>query len=189
MSCGLENHKYALDQIVGGFRTLETDVNQYLGLPWLGSLLIAAAVLPIAVLFVRSQVILVPWFVNWWYNESIEEKALAWWRKYRLNWLGFRHSTAIIAISAGFAFYVATRVVIAFPGHWRYTLPTATALFIGIAVLGFFVSGNVPEGDAARREYFKRFQSPSVTGFGLAMAGFAIDLAINTAAAVVSSFV
>jgi len=53
--------------------------------------------------------------------------------------------------------------------------------FIGIAFLGYAVGGIVPGNDQARWRYFKRFQSPSVTGLGLGLCTILLDFAIKTA--------
>lgn len=95
----------------------------------------------------------------------------------------------MVAILAGFGYYVLIRAVAAFPSYLIYTVPMAIGVFVAIAILGYFVSGNVPDNDRDRQQYFKRFQSPTVTGLGLAMAGLIIDFLIHVAAAAVNALI
>jgi hypothetical protein len=167
--------------IAESIRLLVALLSRYVGSETLAVVAISIALIPLTVAFVWMQYVLVPSFVRWWYEESIAQKASNWWTRHGLGFLGFRRSTAVIAVTCGFVFFVLIRVAAAFPAHLTYTMPILVAVFISITVIGFFVSGNVPQGDAARRRYFKRFHSPAVTGAGLAVASIVTDLAIGFA--------
>lgn len=162
-------------------RALLAIVSQHVGNETLALVLISIMIIPLTVAFVWLQYTLLPSFVRWWYEESITQKALNWWSKHALNFLGFKRSTAVIAVICGSVFFVLVRVAAAFPMHFVYTAPTLVGTFVLIAIVGFFVSGNVPKDDKARQRYFKRFQSPSVTGAGLAVASVVADFAIGLA--------
>jgi hypothetical protein len=189
MPSNAEVYAYAILWLVSAFRSIVEYLIIQLGSEVLAYIAIGLVAIPISALFFWSQYVLIPKFFWWWYEESITEKAINWWRKYRLNYLGFKHSTAIIAVVTGFLFYVLIRAVAAFPAYFHYTIPGAVVVFCLVAVLGYFVSGNVPENDRARQQYCKRFQSPTVTGLGLAVGGLAIDFLIYLCALVVNNII
>jgi hypothetical protein len=93
--------------------------------------------------------------------------------------MGFKHSTAIISVLSGAVFYSLIRVAAAFPNYYSYSVPALAIVFIAIAILGYFVSGRVPNNDRARNRYFKRFYSPTITALGLAIVNVLLDFLIN----------
>jgi hypothetical protein len=187
MSANTEQYKYVFE-LIGSQLIFVTDrVSHYFGNKVLAYLLIGGLTLPLTCLFFWSQYILLPRFILWWYEESITQKAVDWWRKHSLNFLGFKQSTAVISVLVGFLFYVWVRAIAAFPAYLLYTVPSTAVLFMLVAVLGYFVSGNVPGTAEARRKYCKRFQSPTVTGLGLALVSLMIDFMIGAAAFIVDT--
>ena len=144
-------------------------------------------VVPIAIIADYSRRVWIPAFVRWYYDKTVADKAMEWWARNGLAFIGFRQSTAVISIATGVAFYFLIRVAAAVPDYWWLTIPALGVVFIGVAFLGYFVSGNVPPGDAARRRYFKRFHSPTVTGLGLGVATIMIDFVINILSLILNS--
>lgn len=186
LPCNLERYRLLVEWFVGRFNDAEATLTQILGHEVFAYLVIATIVIPLVLLFGWSQYILIPRFVKWYYDQTIVEKARDWFTKQGLAFLGFKHSTAIISIAAGAVFYVLIRAAVAFPSHIMYTGPALLVIFISIAILGYFVSGNVPPTDQARHRYFKRFYSPTVTGLGLAIGTILLDVLISITTIVVN---
>lgn len=155
--------------------------------PLAKGLVIAVIVIPVALIAEYSRRIWIPRFVRWYYDKTITEKAMDWWERNGLAFIGFRQSTAIISITTGAVFYFMIRVAAAAPDYWYLTVPALAGVFIGVAFLGYFVSGNVPPNDTSRNKYFKRFHSPTVTGLGLGVATIIMDLVINIGSLVIAA--
>lgn len=179
MSCNADFYKNVFDRLVDLSINSERALEYYLGQPWLAYAAIAALIIPLALLFVRAQYILVPKVVRWYYDQTIIDKAKKWFTDRGLAPLGFRHSTAIISVLAGAVFYALIRAAAAFPNYYYYSVPALVLAFIAIAILGYFVSGRVPNNDRARNRYFKRFYSPTVTALGIALANVLLDFLIT----------
>jgi hypothetical protein len=179
MSCNADHYRYAIACFGKWFSEFEGWLEQITGHEYLAYLALGAIIAPVTYIFVWSQYILVPKFVKWYYDETIIGKGKKWFKEQGLGPMGFKHSTAIISVLAGAVFYALFRAAAAFPAYILYTGPSLVMLFIGIAVLGFFVSGKVPNNDRARNRYFKRFYSPTVTGLGLAIGTLLLDFIIS----------
>src|SRR5262249_12809409 len=138
-------------------------VAHQVGSDTLAFVLIFLLMIPVTAMFGYAGKVLIPKFVKWYYGKTIAEKALDWWQRNGLAFLGFRKATAIISVATGLAFYFLIRIAAALPTYYWLTTPALLVLFVGVAFLGFFVSGNVPVDDDARKRYFKRFHQPTVT--------------------------
>src|SRR5262245_46824448 len=102
MSCHIERYKFIFGQVADGYAYLVRWLTElFWGEHRLAQLAIAAIMAPVAGAFVWVQYIWVPKFVKWYYDQSIAEKALDWFTKQGLAFLGFRHSTALISVIAG----------------------------------------------------------------------------------------
>src|SRR4026208_372564 len=109
-----------------------------------------------------------------------QKRAMDWFDKQGLAFLGFKHSTALISIMAGVLFYASIKIAFAVPDKYLlFSIPSLVLVFGLIALTGLLVSGNVPARGSAIKKYCKRFVSPSVTGLGLALGTSMIDFLIN----------
>ena len=102
MSCGLDRYEYVVDRIIAGFNYALKELTQYFG-DWAFPILVVLT-LPVALLFSWSTYILVPRFVQWYYDETISEKARERYRKQGLAFLGFRRSTVVASVIVGIIF-------------------------------------------------------------------------------------
>src|SRR5262245_50423656 len=102
MSCHIERCIFIWGQVDAGCGYLDRWLPAlFSGEHLWAQLAIAAIMAPVAGAFVWVQYIWVPKFVKWYYDQSIAEKALDWFTKQGLAFLGFRHSTALISVIAG----------------------------------------------------------------------------------------
>lgn len=180
MSCNAEHYKAAWDWIGRELNWTIEQLVQVSGGRWLAYAIIALAIVPLAWIFLYVSRVIIPGFVKWYYGETITEKALDWWRRKGLAFLGFKRSTAVVSVAAGVVFYLLIRIAAAFPSYYWIGIPMLVATFVGIAFVGYAVSGNVPENDVDRNNYFKRFHSPTVTGLGLGVATIVLDFVIHS---------
>jgi hypothetical protein len=180
MSCATEYYKLVLrwfgDQAVALWQFLIG----VLGTPIWAILILALLSVLLIILFTYSVKTIIPDLIRWYYGQTIVQKALDWYNRTCVG-TGMTHFSAKVAVGAGFIFYVLLRLAAAFPAYWIASITLLAATFIGIAFLGYAVGGNVPANDQARRRYFKRFQSPTVTGLGLGICTILLDFAIKTA--------
>ena len=154
--------------------------------PTIGKPLAIAAVfilmLPPSLALFQIGRVLVPDFVKWWYDETITQRAREYVR-YKCAGTGMNVRGAKLSFTFGFVFIFLAQFTASFPT--RYSVAAFLLAFIGVAVVGYFVSGNVPLQEAARYKYFRRFQRPSITGTGIgfATAFFQFLLEVGTLAA------
>ncbi len=168
MACIKDHYRtavVALADAVSGSVDLLTPT---LGKP-LAIVAIALAMLPPSWLMFQVGRILVPDFVKWWYDETITQRARDYVRR-KCAGTGMTVRGAKISFLLGFLIFFVARFALSLPLYYAYSIPTFVAAFLGVAVIGYFVSGNVPESEVARYRYFRRFQGPSVTGAGLGFA-------------------
>jgi hypothetical protein len=131
---------------------------------------VVLAMLPLGVLMFQVGRVLVPDFVKWWYDETITQKAREYVRR-KCPGTGMTVKGAKTSFMLGFVFFFVARFTASLPLYYMYSVPAFLIAFAGIVpVIGYFVSGNVPDSKAARYKYFRRFQGPSITGAGLGFA-------------------
>jgi hypothetical protein len=185
VTCNPDTYARLWQWVADGFKWLVSEANGYLGNEQLAVLLVIVAMTPVALLFSYVAKIAVPAIAEWYYEETITRRAL---HLYQQNiGVGFRRSTAAIAITAGVVFYFLVRIAAAIP--FKYLLCTLFGLviaFAGVSILGFFVSGRVPASDRARQRYWKRFQSPTIAGLVLGVGTIVADFVINSVSILVS---
>ncbi len=181
MPCKPDHYQLALLWMIEQSANGKSFIAQQVGSDLLALIIIAVLMVPVTALFGYAGKVLIPKFVKWYYGKTIAEKALEWWRRNGLGFLGFKHSTAIISIATGLAFYFLIRIAANLPTYYWITIPALLVVFVGVAFLGYFVSGNVPDDDGTRNKYFKRFHQPTVTGLGLGVATIILDFIIHAA--------
>jgi hypothetical protein len=189
MSCKSAYYKDIVDYIGVCFGVLKVYCFQYVGVEWIVWPILAVLVAPFAFLFVWSQILVIPKFTRWYYEVHLLQKAKDWFNDSGLSFLGFKYTTAVISVIAGAVFYALMRAIIAFPSYLPFSLIIIPLALIGIGVLSYFVSGNVPYDekyqhsrvDPHRFRYFKRFCVPAVTATGLALLNLGVDVLIGAA--------
>jgi hypothetical protein len=185
MSCNTDHYKYALDCMIGWFNDGTSKLTELFGSKVIAIAFIGLAMIPVLLLFGYGTKVAVPKFVKWYYDTTIIERAIEYYHKNCIG-LGFKHSTAIISVATGVIFYTLIRVAAAFPTYYEFSIPGLICAFIGVAFLGYAVSGNVPGNAAARNRYFKRFHAPTLTGLGLGIATVLLDFIIHAASLAVA---
>jgi len=114
-----------------------------------------------------------------------QQQAQSWFNR-GLAFLGFRVYTALISLLLGTAYYFLLKAAIRFPSYWMISIPILIGTFLAIAVIGYFVSGNVPDDPEARWRYCKRFYVPTVGGASLVAVNLASDLLVGLSAALLA---
>jgi hypothetical protein len=180
MSCATEYYKLVLQWMGGEALEVWDFLVRITGTPLLAVFILAVLSIPLTLLFHYSLNNLLPGLFQWYYGETIVQKALDWYRRTSIG-TGMTHFSAKVAVCCGAAFYFLMRLVAAFPAYYKFSIGLLTATFIAVAFIGYAVGGNVPANDQARWRYFKRFQSPTVTGLGLGICTILLDFAIKTA--------
>jgi hypothetical protein len=141
--------------------------------PWMGEPLaivsVGLAMLPPAWLMFQGARLWVPDFSKWWYDEAITQKAREYVRR-KCPATGMTINGAKISFVSALGMFLLTRFVVSLPLYYAYSFPTLALAFCAVAVVGYFVGGNVPDNPKARFRYFWRFQSPSIAGMGFAIA-------------------
>jgi len=185
VSCVQSAYAYAWEYIAHGFKWLINWLTQWAGNELVAISLVVLAGLPLAALFAYVTKIVVPKFAEWYYEETITRRALHYYQG--CVGLGFKKSTAVVSVATGVAFCFLVRIAAAVPLRYApYTVSCLIIAFMGVSVLGFFVSGRVPAGDRARRRYWKRFQSPTITGLLVGVGTLVSDFIVNTMSVFIS---
>jgi hypothetical protein len=117
-------------------------------------------------------------------SRKIRAGSKNWFNNSGLNFFGFKFQTAVISVVLGSIFYVLAKVVFRFPAYWFYSIPLLVAALAAVAIIGFFVSGNVPKNK--RSAYFRRFYIPTFGGLAVLFVSAMIDFLINVSVAVFS---
>jgi hypothetical protein len=177
MTCRAVYYNYIVNYVCSGFAFFRAAIGDDAVVLALLSLLSIVLVIG----FHRVQTILVPRAVEW-YSTKLLAEATNWFNKTNLRFLGFKFRTTVISVSLGAAFYVLAKIALAFPSYLLYSLPVLALVFVAIAFVGVFVSGNVP--DARRNKYFKTFYVPTFAGVGLIAFNLSLDFLINLGAAI-----
>jgi hypothetical protein len=103
-----------------------------------------------------------------------------------LSFIGFRPSTTAISFILGATFYILVKIALLVPlRYWEYTLSLLACGLIAVTVIGYFVSGKVP--DQHRTKYWIIFQIPTLTAIGLGLINFSADFVIHFAAALLAA--
>jgi hypothetical protein len=178
MSCTRAHYDYVTSWLAIYFDTAVNWLTLAIGSRLLALSLVAVFMLPLAFLFVYAARVFVPAIVKWYYEETIEQKAADYWSR-KCRGTGMTTRGALISIATGAAFYFLIRVAAAFPSYWLESAMALGTIFVCIAVLGFFVGGNVPATDRGRQRYFRRFQAPTITGLGLGVVTLFLDFLIH----------
>jgi|EndMetStandDraft_7_1072992.scaffolds.fasta_scaffold22012_4 hypothetical protein len=110
------------------------------------------------------------------------QQAQDWFNK-GLAFLGFRVYTALVSLLLGTGYYFLLKAAIRFPSYWTILIPFLVVAFLAIAVVGYFVSGRVPDDPEARWRYCKRFYVPTVGGVSLVAINLVSDLLVGLSAA------
>ncbi len=177
MACITDHYRTAAvalaDAVSGAVDLLAPTVGKPLAFVAVG----LAMLLPSWVMFQVGR-ILVPDFVKWWYDETITQRARHYVR-HKCAGTGMTVGGAKISFLLGFVIFFVARFAVSLPLYYAYSIPTFVAAFVGVAVIGYFVSGKVPESEAARHRYFRRFQGPSVTGAGLGFASVFFEFVLE----------
>ena len=183
MACITDHYKMAAMAFAEGLSGAVDWLTPLLGKP-LAIVAVTLAMLPPSYVMFQIGRVLVPDFVKWWYDETITQKAREYVRR-KCPGTGMTVKGAKVSFLLGFVLFFVARFTAPLPLYYRYSVPAFLVAFFGVAVIGFFMSGNVPNRDVARYKYFRRFQGPSVTGAGLGFASvffeFLLEAAILTA--------
>jgi hypothetical protein len=165
MACTTDHYDATIGGVVGLFIGAVDWLTPYLGKP-IALVATFVLMLPLALLLSATLRVLVPALVQCWYDETIAHRSREYWRRKCVG-TGITMPGARLSIVLGFVCFLLVRFAASVPAYYRVTVPLLIAAFIGVAVIGYFMSGNVPETDAARNKYFRKFQAPTVTGFAL----------------------
>jgi hypothetical protein len=183
MSCSADNYKSAWVAVIDWSSQELENLTQVFWNKFLAIALVFILMTPVALAFTYATKIFVPKLAKWYLDQTITQKAREYYSRH-CRGLGFKHSTATISIALGAAYYILIRVAVAFPSHYIWGILGLIVAFFAVHAVGCFVSGRVPV--RSRNKYFKRFQSPTVTGLGLAVGTIALDFMINGATVVLS---
>ncbi len=179
MTCHKEHYQYIVDCIIGWFSSGVDMLAPLLG-RWLAIAAVMVLMVPLAIVLGYISKVLIPKFVRWYYEESINQKARQYWRMKCVG-TGMNIRGAKISIALGLVFFFLVRIVLSLPAYYRISIPLLIAVFMGVAVVGCFVSGNVPTNSAAQFRYLRRFHAPTVTGLGLGLATIVLDFLVQLA--------
>jgi hypothetical protein len=177
MGCINDHYKYLSDTAmlwwVGGVDWFTPS----LGKQW-AVVAVAALMSPVVVLLAYVTRVLIPDFVAWWYEETINHKAREYWRRKCLG-TGMTIPGAKVSIVIGFVFFFLVRFVVSLPGYYRFSVPAFVIALLVVHVVACFVGGRVPENRAAQVRYFRRFYTPTVTGVGLGIATVVLEFVLQ----------
>jgi hypothetical protein len=185
MACVTDHYKTAAVAVAEMFSGAVDWLAPSLGRP-LAAVMVAAAMLPPSWVMFQVGRVLVPDFVKWWYDETITQKAREYVRR-KCPGTGMTVRGAKISFTLGFFLFFVARFTASLPLYYVYSVPAFLIAFFGVTVIGYFVSGNVPDNDTARYKYFRRFQGPSITGAGLGFASVFFEFLFEAGTLAVTS--
>jgi hypothetical protein len=179
MSCTALEYSHLWNAFVVFFNVLRTAV----GDDGLALAVLAALTLGLVKAFESIERHLRPRVISYFVNR-FQREARDWFNR-GLAFLGFRIFTALVSLLLGTAYYLLLKAALRFPSYWLYSVPLLVIAFLAIAIVGYFVSGNVPDDPDSRWRYCKRFYVPTVGGISVVAVNFASDLLIGFSAALV----
>jgi hypothetical protein len=124
-----------------------------------------------------------------YYVKKLEGKVREWLRRNGLTFIGFNVRAGLTAFMLGSLFFVMVKMTLHYPIYMMYSLPTLTVSLVAIAIIGFFVSGNVPNHNPKyRQRYFKSFYFPTFAGLAALLFNAAVDFFMHLSDAIVNYF-
>jgi hypothetical protein len=184
MACDTAHYTYVFDSVMGWLSGGVDWFTPTLGRP-LSMVAVAVLMSPLAALLAYATRVLIPDFVAWWYEETINHKAREYWRRKCVG-TGMTRSGAKLSIAIGFVFFFLVRFVVSLPGYYRFSIPAFVISLLVVYVVACFVAGRVPENPGAQARYLRRFYTPTVTGVGLGVATVVLEFALQVGTTVLA---